>query len=267
MAESRNQRRLQALRRRARRRGFRPDGRRRRTGLPARSVGLGQIDVAAHDRRLRAPDRRQHHDRRRGGDPASAGAPADRHGLPEPCAVDPHERLQEHRLRPEAPPPAEPTRCAARVEAVLELVGLVRLRQAPAPTSSPAASSSASRSPARWCSSRRSCCSTNRSPASTSICASGCARKCATSSSGCKITTLFVTHGQDEALALADRIVVMRDGRIEQIAAPDMLYREPATPFVAGFIGKMNLIDGTVRETAPSPTRPSPSRCRSATAR
>jgi putative spermidine/putrescine transport system ATP-binding protein len=61
-----------------------------------------------------------------------------------------------------------------------------------------------------------------------------------------KITTLFVTHGQDEALAMADRIVVMHDGRIEQIAAPDMLYREPATPFVAGFIGKMNLIEGAV---------------------
>ncbi len=61
-----------------------------------------------------------------------------------------------------------------------------------------------------------------------------------------KITTLFVTHGQDEALALADRIVVMRDGRTEQIAPPDVTYREPATPFVAGFIGTMNLIDGTV---------------------
>ena len=60
------------------------------------------------------------------------------------------------------------------------------------------------------------------------------------------ITTLFVTHGQDEALALADRIVVMRDGRTEQIAAPDLLYRQPATPFVAGFIGSMNLIEGAV---------------------
>ena len=65
-----------------------------------------------------------------------------------------------------------------------------------------------------------------------------------------QITTLFVTHGQDEALAMADRIVVMRDGRIEQIAAPDMLYREPETPFVAGFIGKMNLIDGAVANGA-----------------
>ena len=61
-----------------------------------------------------------------------------------------------------------------------------------------------------------------------------------------KITTLFVTHGQDEALALADRIVVMRDGRVEQVARPDIVYREPATPFVAGFIGTMNLLDGAV---------------------
>ena len=60
-----------------------------------------------------------------------------------------------------------------------------------------------------------------------------------------KITTLFVTHGQDEALALSDRIVVLRDGRTEQIAAPDTLYREPQTPFVAGFIGTMNLVEGT----------------------
>lgn len=61
-----------------------------------------------------------------------------------------------------------------------------------------------------------------------------------------KITTLFVTHGQDEALAMADRIVVMRDGRTEQADRPDVVYREPATPFVAGFIGTMNLVEGMV---------------------
>jgi len=61
-----------------------------------------------------------------------------------------------------------------------------------------------------------------------------------------KITTLFVTHGQDEALSMADRIVVMRDGHTEQIDRPDIVYRAPKTPFVAGFIGTMNLIDGVV---------------------
>lgn len=61
-----------------------------------------------------------------------------------------------------------------------------------------------------------------------------------------KITTLFVTHGQDEALSMADRVVVMRDGKTEQIDRPDVVYREPQTPFVAGFIGTMNLIEGVV---------------------
>lgn len=57
---------------------------------------------------------------------------------------------------------------------------------------------------------------------------------------------VFVTHGQDEALALADRIVVMRDGRVQQVDRPDRLYRHPETPFVAGFIGQMNLLQVTV---------------------
>ena len=61
-----------------------------------------------------------------------------------------------------------------------------------------------------------------------------------------KITTLFVTHGQDEALSMADRVVVMRDGKIEQADRPDVVYREPKTPFVAGFIGTMNLLEGAV---------------------
>ncbi|WP_138465808.1 ABC transporter ATP-binding protein [Poseidonocella sp. HB161398] len=61
------------------------------------------------------------------------------------------------------------------------------------------------------------------------------------------ITTLFVTHGQDEALALADRIVVLKDGRIEQADAPDVLYRAPATRFVAGFIGTMNFLACDIR--------------------
>lgn len=56
------------------------------------------------------------------------------------------------------------------------------------------------------------------------------------------ITMIFVTHGQDEALALADRIVVMRDGAIQQVDRPDLLYRKPETPFVAGFIGQMNMM-------------------------
>ncbi|MBC2860876.1 putative 2-aminoethylphosphonate ABC transporter ATP-binding protein [Stappia sp. 28M-7] len=56
------------------------------------------------------------------------------------------------------------------------------------------------------------------------------------------ITTIMVTHDQEEALAMADLIVVMSKGHIEQIGTPQQLYREPATAFVADFIGRMNVL-------------------------
>lgn len=59
-------------------------------------------------------------------------------------------------------------------------------------------------------------------------------------------TTLFVTHDQEEALAVADRVGVMRAGRIEQIAPPHEVYSRPATAFVADFIGLSNQVPGTV---------------------
>jgi multiple sugar transport system ATP-binding protein len=59
-----------------------------------------------------------------------------------------------------------------------------------------------------------------------------------------RVTTLYVTHDQTEALTLGDRVVVMQDGRIQQVDAPGALYERPANTFVAGFIGAppMNLI-------------------------
>jgi iron(III) transport system ATP-binding protein len=62
------------------------------------------------------------------------------------------------------------------------------------------------------------------------------------------VTTIMVTHDQEEALSVADRIVVMNHGRIEQIGAPLEVYREPASPFVADFVGKVNVLPGQVRE-------------------
>jgi putative spermidine/putrescine transport system ATP-binding protein len=58
------------------------------------------------------------------------------------------------------------------------------------------------------------------------------------------ITTLFVTHDQEEALSMADRVGVMREGTLEQVAAPAELYTRPATAFVAEFVGTMNQIPG-----------------------
>jgi ABC-type Fe3+/spermidine/putrescine transport system ATPase subunit len=60
------------------------------------------------------------------------------------------------------------------------------------------------------------------------------------------ITVLYVTHDQEEALAVSDRIAVMRAGRIEQISTARAIYEQPATPFVASFIGTTNLLKGRV---------------------
>ncbi|MCM8730467.1 sn-glycerol-3-phosphate ABC transporter ATP-binding protein UgpC [Hephaestia sp. MAHUQ-44] len=70
-------------------------------------------------------------------------------------------------------------------------------------------------------------------------------------------TMLYVTHDQIEAMTLADRIVVLNHGRIEQIGTPQALYDRPATRFVAGFIGtpRMNMVAATVHETGPDATR------------
>jgi putative spermidine/putrescine transport system ATP-binding protein len=61
-----------------------------------------------------------------------------------------------------------------------------------------------------------------------------------------QITTVFVTHDQEEALSISDRVCVMRNGRIEQVDLPSVLYANPATPFVAEFVGTMNRIPGQV---------------------
>jgi ABC-type Fe3+/spermidine/putrescine transport system ATPase subunit len=60
------------------------------------------------------------------------------------------------------------------------------------------------------------------------------------------ITAVYVTHDQEEALAISDRIAVMRAGRLEQVGPPAAIYRAPATPFVAEFLGATNLVTGTV---------------------
>jgi len=62
------------------------------------------------------------------------------------------------------------------------------------------------------------------------------------------LTTIFVTHDQDEALEVADRIVLMNHGRIEQVGTPEEVYDHPANPFVYNFLGSVNLFYGRIRE-------------------
>ena len=62
------------------------------------------------------------------------------------------------------------------------------------------------------------------------------------------ITTVYVTHDQEEALSISDRVAVLSQGRIEQIAPPAEIYGAPATPFVADFVGTMNRVEGVVTD-------------------
>ena len=63
-----------------------------------------------------------------------------------------------------------------------------------------------------------------------------------------RITTLFVTHDQGEAIAMSDRIAVMNNGRIEQLGSPEEIYHRPSNQFVAAFVGKINLIEAQIIE-------------------
>jgi ABC-type sulfate/molybdate transport systems ATPase subunit len=60
------------------------------------------------------------------------------------------------------------------------------------------------------------------------------------------VTSVFVTHDQDEALEVADRVVVMNEGGIEQVGTPEEVYDRPANPFVYNFLGNVNLFHGRV---------------------
>jgi sulfate transport system ATP-binding protein len=62
------------------------------------------------------------------------------------------------------------------------------------------------------------------------------------------VTSIFVTHDQEEALEVADQIVLMNKGRVEQLGTPDQVYNQPASPFVYGFLGNVNLFHGRVQD-------------------
>ena len=67
------------------------------------------------------------------------------------------------------------------------------------------------------------------------------------------VTSVFVTHDQEEALEVADRIVVMNRGKIEQSGTPDEVYEHPANPFVLNFLGNVNLFHGRLQQTGEQP--------------
>ena len=76
------------------------------------------------------------------------------------------------------------------------------------------------------------------------------------------ITFVYVTHDQEEALTMSDRIAVMNRGRVEQVGDPEDVYERPATTFVAGFIGVSNLMPATVVRTRAGAARAAGRKCR-----
>ena len=140
----------------------------------------------------------------------------------------------------------EPRERARRADAMLELVGLAGFSATGCRASSPAASSSGWRSPGRSCSSPRALLLDEPLSALDAATRRPMRDEIRRIQKRQNIASLLITHDQDEALSLADRIAVLRDGRLVQVATPQEIYDRPADGFVAGFVGRANLIDGEV---------------------
>ena len=136
-----------------------------------------------------------------------------------------------------------------KVDQAAAILGLQPLLGAQAGASYRAVSVSASPWVVRSCAIRRCSCSTNRSRISTPSCALQMRAEIKALQQRLNTTTVYVTHDQIEAMTMADKIVVMHGGRVEQIGAPLELYDRPVNQFVAGFLGSpaMNFIPGTLR--------------------
>ena len=115
-----------------------------------------------------------------------------------------------------------------------------------------AGSSSASPWRGRLSTHPRFCCSMNRYPISTQSCASRPEPGSSGFSPELGITTVYVTHDQDEALALSDRIAVMSRGHMIQVGTPKEIYESPATAEVAAFVGRCNFLEASVEEVSSS---------------
>ena len=116
-------------------------------------------------------------------------------------------------------------------------------------TSCRVARSSGSRSPAPSSPIRRCCSWTSRCRTSTPACARRCAWRSGRCSAGSSSRVLYVTHDQAEALSMSNLVAVMRNGEVIQVGTPRQIYNEPATTFVAEFVGNINRFTGTFVES------------------
>ena len=239
----------QAVRRDARGRPGVADDRAGQHGGAARAFGLRQDHDVAHDRRAGRAERRRDLPRRAVDHPGAGASPQYRHAVPELRAVSAHDRRREHRLR--AGDARHQARRRRRTRRRRVAAGAACRNTATACRGScRAGSSSASHWPARWSSNRRCCCWTSRSGALDKALRQSMQVELRALQQRLGMTTVMVTHDQDEALTMADRIVIMRDGRIEQVGAPAEVYQRPVSRFVAGFLGASNFLRGRVVDAA-----------------
>ena len=136
---------------------------------------LRQVHCAQHRRGPHSGERRRALDRRRAHGPSADREARVRHGVPELCAVPAYDRVRQHRVRPGAAAAGRRPRSGERVRRDAQPGAAAGVRRALSLRSFRAASSSGSRSPARWCCTRACSCSTSRCPTSTPSCASRCA--------------------------------------------------------------------------------------------
>ncbi len=198
---------------------------------------------------LEQPDEGDVDHPRRGRDRPAAAEARRRHRLPALRRVQAHDRVRQRRLRPHDPQAPEGRDQGTRRRARSRSSSSTGSPSATRP-SSPAASGSAWRSPARSPSSRRCCSSTSRSARSTPASARSSAPWLRRLHDDVHVTTVLVTHDQEEAMEVADRVVLMNEGRIEQVGKPRDLYEHPANEFVMSFIGPVNRLGERLRPPA-----------------
>ena len=229
---------------------------------PARALGLRQDDDLARDRRagragsggsIRIDGQTVYSAAER------RNVPAEKRGVSmvfQSYAVWPHMSVvRQCRLWAAGAETAASAEVAEHVERALGPGADARLSPTARRHCCRAASSSASRSPARSRFRRPCCCSTSRFPISTPNCAPRCGSSCGTLQRRLGITSVYVTHDQEEALAISDRVIVMNVGGIEQIGTPEDIYNRPKTPLRRRFrrLGQSDRGAGRPRAARPRP--------------
>ena len=214
------------------------DIRGRRVLHDAGPVGLRQDHLPEVDRRLRAPRRRAHRAGRARRERPAALRARRQHRLPGLRAVPAHVRWPERRVRAEDQEGRRRRAPPARLRGARAWCA-GRLRGPPARASSRAASASALRSPGRWSTGPRVLLLDEPLGALDLKLRQQMQHELRTLQQEVGITFVYVTHDQEEALTMSDRLAVFNDGRIEQIGAPADVYEHPANEFVAGFVGRL----------------------------